>query len=161
MAFEVYGGYCENCVFVCMSRLFYFVYVGLNAELIWISLEEVQSREIILSRVFRTMHRKLSYAVFESLKDLKFYFFFQNLYAIGRLISVRGTVVRMSVVKPLVTCMDFTCPKCKRVISRQFKDGRFSPPTVCGGSCRSKTFTPERSTAKCIDFQKIRYKSSE
>lgn len=75
---------------------------------------------------------------------------------IGRLISVRGTVVRMSVVKPLVTCMDFTCPKCKRVISRQFKDGRFSPPTVCGGSCRSKTFTPERSTAKCIDFQKIR-----
>lgn len=41
MVFEVYGGYCENCVFVCMFRLFYFVYVGLNVELIWIFLEEV------------------------------------------------------------------------------------------------------------------------
>lgn len=72
---------------------------------------------------------------------------------------MRGTVVRMSVVKPLVTGMDFTCPKCRRLISRQFKDGRFSPPTGCGGSCRGKIFTPERSSAKYVDFQKIRYGS--
>jgi len=87
--------------------------------------------------------------------------FSPKLIVTGRLISVRGTVVRMSVVKPLVTGMDFSCPKCKRIIPRQFKDGRFSPPTGCGGSCRSKTFTPEKLTSKCIDFQKIRYKTLE
>jgi DNA helicase MCM8 len=75
---------------------------------------------------------------------------------LGKLVSVRGTVVRMSVVKPLVKGMDFTCSKCKGVITRQFKSGRFSPPSSCSANCRSKTFTPERATAKLMDFQKIR-----
>ncbi|KAH8937600.1 hypothetical protein BDL97_16G036800 [Sphagnum fallax] len=75
---------------------------------------------------------------------------------LGKLVSVRGTVVRMSVVKPLVKGMDFTCSKCTGVITRQFKSGRFSPPSSCSANCRSKTFTPERATAKLMDFQKIR-----
>ncbi|KAL3683899.1 hypothetical protein R1sor_001921 [Riccia sorocarpa] len=76
---------------------------------------------------------------------------------IGNFISVRGTVVRMSVVKPLVTHMDFTCLKCRNVTPRRFTDGIFSPPTCCStGGCKSRTFNPERASAKAVDFQKIR-----
>ncbi|KAJ7562309.1 hypothetical protein O6H91_03G063600 [Diphasiastrum complanatum] len=76
---------------------------------------------------------------------------------IGRLISVRGTVVRMSIVKPLVLQMDFTCGKCGSTISRRFPDGRYSPPTNCSlDGCRSKSFIPNRTKVKSIDFQKLR-----
>ncbi|KAJ0983920.1 hypothetical protein J5N97_002276 [Dioscorea zingiberensis] len=76
---------------------------------------------------------------------------------IGRLVSVRGTVVKVSTVKPLVMQMNFTCAKCGAIITRIFPDGKFSPPMVCSvQGCKSRTFTPIRSTAKPIDFQKIR-----
>ncbi|KAL5711249.1 DNA helicase [Ranunculus cassubicifolius] len=77
--------------------------------------------------------------------------------SIGRLVSVRGTIVKVSTVKPLVIHMMFTCSKCGSSISRVFPDGKFSPPPGCTVyGCKSRTFTPVRSTAKAIDFQKIR-----
>ncbi|XP_068668987.1 probable DNA helicase MCM8 isoform X1 [Aristolochia californica] len=76
---------------------------------------------------------------------------------IGRLVSVRGTVVKVSNVRPLVMQMDFKCAKCGAVLTRAFPDGKYSPPTLCiFQSCRGKTFAPVRSTARSIDFQKIR-----
>ncbi|CAM6118553.1 unnamed protein product [Calypogeia fissa] len=76
---------------------------------------------------------------------------------IDRLISVRGTVVRMSPLKPLVTSMSFSCAKCRDVGEQRFKDGKFSPPTKCvSEGCRSKSFLPDRKSAKLTDFQKIR-----
>lgn len=72
--------------------------------------------------------------------------------------SVRGTVVKVSTVKPLVQQLDFSCGKCGTVVTRVFSDGKFSPPTSCGiYGCKSRTFSPIRSNAKLIDFQKIRY----
>lgn len=35
-------------------------------------------------------------------------------------------------------------------------EGRFSPPTLCEGKCRSRTFEPKKGTAKTVDFQKIK-----
>ncbi|XP_057865260.1 probable DNA helicase MCM8 isoform X2 [Cryptomeria japonica] len=85
-----------------------------------------------------------------ALKNLKAAF-------IGRLVSVRGTVVRMSVVKPLVIQMNFLCTKCGSTISRRFSDGKYSPPTSCIlHGCKSKMFLPVRSAAQTLDFQKIR-----
>ncbi|PKU73219.1 DNA replication licensing factor MCM3 like 1 [Dendrobium catenatum] len=53
--------------------------------------------------------------------------------------------------------MDFTCAKCGTTITRAFPDGKFSPPIGCTiHGCRSRTFSPVRSTAKAIDFQKVR-----
>lgn len=76
----------------------------------------------------------------------------------GRLVSVRGTVVKVSTVRPLVMQMNFSCGKCGSVITRVFPDGKFSPPMICSvQGCKSRTFTPIRSTAKPIDFQKIRH----
>ncbi|KGN58934.1 probable DNA helicase MCM8 [Cucumis sativus] len=76
---------------------------------------------------------------------------------IDKLVSVRGTVVKVSTVKPLVVQMSFGCAKCKSHITLSFPDGKFSPPSFCElDGCKSKTFNPIRSTAEAIDFQKIR-----
>ncbi|GMH10098.1 hypothetical protein Nepgr_011939 [Nepenthes gracilis] len=76
---------------------------------------------------------------------------------IDRLVSVRGTVVKVSTVRPLVVRMAFQCAGCGADITRLFPDGKFSPPPTCAmRCCKSRTFTPIRSTAQPIDFQKIR-----
>ncbi|XP_030522176.1 probable DNA helicase MCM8 isoform X2 [Rhodamnia argentea] len=76
---------------------------------------------------------------------------------IDKLVSLRGTVVKVSTVKPLVVEMSFDCAKCKSCIKRIFSDGKFSPPAKCTlHGCKSRTFVPIRSTAHAIDFQKIR-----
>ncbi|XP_024028712.1 probable DNA helicase MCM8 [Morus notabilis] len=76
---------------------------------------------------------------------------------IDKLVSVRGSVVKVSTVRPLVVQMSFDCAKCKTSISRIFPDGKFSPPATCDlNGCKSKIFVPIRSTAQMIDFQKIR-----
>ncbi|KAJ8510005.1 hypothetical protein OPV22_000439 [Ensete ventricosum] len=76
---------------------------------------------------------------------------------IGKLVSVRGSVVKVSTTRPLVLQMEFACGKCGTVIDRVFPDGKFSPPAACSiHGCRSRTFIPNRSTAKLMDFQKIR-----
>ncbi|XP_059646933.1 probable DNA helicase MCM8 [Cornus florida] len=76
---------------------------------------------------------------------------------IDRLVSVRGTVVKVSTVRPLVVQMDFACPKCGTSITRNFPDGKFSPPPTCiMHGCKNRTFNPIRSSARLIDFQKIR-----
>ncbi|POO01589.1 Mini-chromosome maintenance protein [Trema orientale] len=76
---------------------------------------------------------------------------------IDKLVSVRGSVVKVSTVRPLVMQMSFDCAKCKTKILRIFPDGKFSSPTICNlDGCKSKTFIPIRSTAEAIDFQKIR-----
>ncbi|CAH9091655.1 unnamed protein product [Cuscuta europaea] len=76
---------------------------------------------------------------------------------IDRLASVRGTVVKVSTVRPLVIKMSFACTKCGTNIGRDFPEGKFSPPSVCEmHGCKSKTFNPIRSSAQPIDFQKIR-----
>lgn len=74
-----------------------------------------------------------------------------------KLVSVRGTVVKVSTVKPLVVQMGFDCVKCKTSITRMFADGKFSPPSKCDlDGCKSRNFNPIRSIAQTIDFQKIR-----
>ncbi|KAG8648488.1 hypothetical protein MANES_08G003200v8 [Manihot esculenta] len=76
---------------------------------------------------------------------------------IDKLVSVRGTVVKVSTVRPLVVQMSFDCEKCKSTIIRVLPDGKYSPPTICNlNGCKSRTFHPIRSSAKGIDFQKIR-----
>jgi len=85
-----------------------------------------------------------------ALKNLKSAF-------IGRLVSVHGTVVKMSIVKPLVVQMNFTCTKCRSTVTCHFPDGKYSPPSSCIlPSCKSKTFIPVRCEAQTLDFQKIR-----
>jgi len=76
---------------------------------------------------------------------------------IKKLVTVHGTVVKVSTVKPLVLQLKFQCMKCTEKIKRAFCDGKFSPPMSCDTpGCKSRTFTPDRSSAELIDVQKIR-----
>lgn len=58
----------------------------------------------------------------------------------GRLVTIRGTVVRMSHIRPLIVEMDFTCAKCGATQHAAFPDGRFAPPTRCSGRPSRHTF---------------------
>nr|CCA17112.1 DNA replication licensing factor MCM8 putative [Albugo laibachii Nc14] len=76
-------------------------------------------------------------------------------HVINQFVSVRGTVVRVSPIKPLVTQCNFICGKCGRINLRVFPDGKYNPPIRCIHGCRSKVL-PDRSTVKAIDFQTIK-----
>ncbi|KAF9351710.1 DNA replication licensing factor mcm8 [Mortierella sp. NVP85] len=86
-------------------------------------------------------------------KDLK-----ANL--IGKMVCIRGTVVRTSGVKPLATRMAFTCNTCQGVQTLDFPDARFMQPTKCPEvGCRSRQFTPQRGVGYdtvTVDWQTIR-----
>ncbi|KAL2533674.1 minichromosome maintenance 8 [Abeliophyllum distichum] len=76
---------------------------------------------------------------------------------IDRLVSVHGTVVKVSTVRPLVMQMNFSCANCGATIMCDFPDGKFSPPMKCVmHTCKSRIFNPIRSSAQPVDFQKIR-----
>ncbi len=51
----------------------------------------------------------------------------------GKLVTLRGTVVRMTPVRPLVTHMDFVCAKCGAATRAAFDCGVYAPPTKCSG----------------------------
>ncbi|KAF9951921.1 DNA replication licensing factor mcm8 [Mortierella alpina] len=86
-------------------------------------------------------------------KDLK-----ANL--IGKMICVRGTVVRTSGVKPLATKMAFTCNTCQSAQTLEFPDARFISPTRCHEKgCRGRQFTPQRGVGydtETVDWQTVR-----
>ncbi|KAK3843012.1 MAG: Mcm8 protein [Linnemannia gamsii] len=86
-------------------------------------------------------------------KDLK-----ANL--IGKLVSVQGTVVRTSGVKPLATRMSFTCNTCQGVQTLEFPDARYIEPAKCPEvGCRGRQFTPRRGVGfdtETVDWQTIR-----
>lgn len=76
---------------------------------------------------------------------------------IGKLATLKGTVTRMSHVRPLMADMAFTCNKCGCSMKIELPDGRFTPPTRCGAEgCKGGAFTPDPASARCIDWQKLR-----
>jgi DNA helicase MCM8 len=81
---------------------------------------------------------------------------------VEKLITVHGTVLKVSPVKPLVQQLEFRCMKCGKEIHRMFCDGKFSPPMSCiMQGCKSRSFIPDRSSAQLVDFQKIRQGTSK
>ena len=83
--------------------------------------------------------------------------------AIGRLVSVTGTVVRASGIKPLPTAVSFECTACGSVARVSLDAGRWpGAPRACGGSgggssgCRGKRFFPDLSSAETLDWQRLR-----
>jgi len=76
---------------------------------------------------------------------------------IGKFTCVRGTIVRVGNIKPMVKQMDFLCGRCGSTITRVFEDGKFDPPSKCTTThCRGRSFEPVRGSAVTTDWQKIR-----
>ncbi|EEB12334.1 DNA replication licensing factor MCM8, putative [Pediculus humanus corporis] len=96
--------------------------------------------------------RLLSYGPILQLRNLKSNYF-------GKLITVRGTIIRVGSVKLVCTWMAFQCDICESVQCFRQLDGIYTPPKYCcDRECRSKTFTPLLSSpyTKTVSFQNVR-----
>ncbi|MEE6474375.1 hypothetical protein FKM82_010360 [Ascaphus truei] len=77
----------------------------------------------------------------------------------GKYVALRGTVVRVSNVKPLCTKMAFSCNTCGDVQSLPLPDGKYTVPTKCPvPECRGRSFTANRSSplTVTVDWQSIK-----
>ena len=70
--------------------------------------------------------------------------------------SIRGTVVRVSGVRPLVRQMDFECARCGEIQTIELRDGKFEAAYKCK-ACKTKTMQAKRTEADAVDWQKIRF----
>jgi MCM OB domain/MCM P-loop domain len=94
----------------------------------------------------------------------------------GKFVSLKGHVVKVRPKRLRLATADFKCNTCGTIISHSFTEGRYSFPNKCfssnkasvssisgdtdnakkTSSCRSKTFTFVRPTARYISVQEIR-----
>ncbi|KAJ9086871.1 DNA replication licensing factor mcm8 [Entomophthora muscae] len=79
---------------------------------------------------------------------------------IEKLVTIHGTVVRASSVKPLAIQVEFVCPSCRKSQTIRFNDGKYQVPHSCNTTgCRSRFLHPERgmdSATITRDFQTLR-----
>ncbi|GJQ10624.1 hypothetical protein GpartN1_g2415.t1 [Galdieria partita] len=84
------------------------------------------------------------------LKDLKAAF-------VGKLVSVTGTVIRVSNIRQQVLTIPFICCRCGNEILKYLPDYKYCVPHKCiSDTCKSKMFKPVRNRALTVDWQKIR-----
>ncbi|XP_028983388.1 DNA helicase MCM8 [Betta splendens] len=77
----------------------------------------------------------------------------------GRLVCVRGTVVRVSNIRPFCTRLAFRCVSCTHTLSLPLQHGKYATPTKCiQPECRGRTFAPSRSSplTQTVDWQIIK-----
>uniref|UniRef100_A0A8D2PE56 DNA helicase MCM8 n=1 Tax=Zosterops lateralis melanops TaxID=1220523 RepID=A0A8D2PE56_ZOSLA len=77
----------------------------------------------------------------------------------GKYIALRGTVVRVSNIKPLCTNLAFVCAACGDVQRVPLPDGKYTLPTKClVPECRGRSFTPDRSSplTTTVDWQSVK-----
>lgn len=79
---------------------------------------------------------------------------------VGKLVSIRGHVVKARPKQLRVATSDFGCTKCGTIRSHVFVRGRYSIPSQPCKSCRSKTYTLLRSTARYTNVQELRLQES-
>jgi DNA helicase MCM8 len=82
---------------------------------------------------------------------------------LGAFVQIRATVVRATDIRPKVLSMHFICNKCGEAMEEMFADGRYVTPIACAGSfgpngqpCKSRSFDPQRLSARTIDYQKLK-----
>lgn len=81
---------------------------------------------------------------------------------VRKFISVKGHVVKARPKRLRVATADFTCQKCATMITHAFDQGRFSVPTKCFSStCRSRSFTLIRPTARYTNVQELRLQEAQ
>ncbi|KAG0284911.1 DNA replication licensing factor mcm8 [Linnemannia gamsii] len=130
-----------------------------SSECCWIQELDEDKNALFGEEVAKEKHQKMIMVRIGNLdkithgKDLK-----ANL--IGKLICVRGTIVRTSGVRPLATKMSFTCNACQGVQTLEFPDARYIQPTRCPEvGCKGRHFTPQRGVGydtETVDWQTIR-----
>lgn len=80
----------------------------------------------------------------------------------GKFVSLIGTVVRVSDVKPFCTCMAFKCVKCPSTQVVIQNKGCYTPPSTCeGDGCFSRAFKPLLSSSLTVTIPKKKIRLQE
>jgi DNA helicase MCM8 len=86
----------------------------------------------------------------ESFEDLKSHL-------IHKLVTVAGSVLRVSSINVLVLSVEFKCLDCKARCRVVFNNGKYEAPIGCSNpECRAKNLVVDKSTAHTSFFQRIR-----
>lgn len=80
---------------------------------------------------------------------------------VGKLLTIKGHVVKARPKRLRVATADFCCLKCGASQTHAFDRGQYSIPTRCNDNCRSRSFTMIRPTARYIDAQEIRLQEAQ
>lgn len=76
---------------------------------------------------------------------------------VGKLVSLEGSVARVSVGRPLVTRGGFKCFKCNQMTFVVFEDGIFQTPNICSTPrCDNRVLEFDRSQATLSEYQRLR-----
>ncbi|PIA18334.1 MCM-domain-containing protein [Coemansia reversa NRRL 1564] len=79
---------------------------------------------------------------------------------VGKLVTVRGTVVRTSPIKPLLVQAQFNCARCGASQTVKIVEGNYEVPVKCiTQGCKSRVFEVERGVetgTRTVDWQQIR-----
>ncbi|KAJ2512154.1 hypothetical protein H4217_007027 [Coemansia sp. RSA 1939] len=80
---------------------------------------------------------------------------------VGKLVTVRGTVVRTSPIKPLLVQAQFTCQRCGGSQVVKIVEGKYETPAKCASQgCKSRVFDVDRRVGSCatrsVDWQQVR-----
>lgn len=102
-------------------------------------------------RLPRTVVRLYDLERFTELRDLR-------AHAVGRLVQVRGTVIRISSIRQQLAAIKVTCAGCGKAQEVHCPNFQFKPPMSCMASaeCKSRVFLPDRETATTLDWQRVR-----
>lgn len=77
--------------------------------------------------------------------------------SVGTFVAVQGTIVRVSTIRQQIVSMQFRCGRCGEAQLVTFADYKYSLPASCPTDrCRSRNFSPIRSSAETVDWQRIR-----
>lgn len=101
--------------------------------------------EILIQRFIISVPVKLS----TQIHNLPEYVMFKDLKAsaIGRLVQIKATIVKMSMIKPQILHGIFECKRCSNLFSQNMIDGVYSKPSKCMTyECNSKLFSLKRSS---------------
>ncbi|XP_063243461.1 DNA helicase MCM8 [Bacillus rossius redtenbacheri] len=96
--------------------------------------------------------RPMNFEPVTQLKNLKASYY-------GKLVSVRGTIIRVGNVKLLCTWMAFHCTSCLALQCVRQPEGIYTQPTVCiGENCKSRTFVALHSSeyTQTVNWQSVR-----
>lgn len=80
---------------------------------------------------------------------------------VERFVTLKGTVVRMTAIQPLVVGLRFICARCGAETVRHFPGGRYDPPSTCvSEGCKGRGMQADRGSAQTVDYQRIRLQES-
>ena len=74
----------------------------------------------------------------------------------GKLVTVRGLVMRAGPIRQLYLGMEYECTRCSSRQRVEFPEGATARPSGCSDGCRSRSFSPILDSAPSVAWQRIR-----